>query len=65
VVRPADVRGQVAAAVRGDDPQARMAVKDAAEDQVRQRDGVLGWLPDSVGQVPAVEPLVEGAAEWL
>ena len=40
-----------------------MPVEHPGEDQVRQRDGVLDRLPDRVGQVEAVEPLVEGAAE--
>ena len=40
-----------------------MPVQHAREDQVRQRDGVLGRLPDGVREVEAVEPLVEAAAE--
>ena len=40
-----------------------MPVEHAREDQVRQRDRVLGRLPDGVGQIEAVEALVEAAAE--
>lgn len=57
--------GQVAAAVCGDQLQAGMPVQYPGEDEVGQRDGVLGRLPHGVGQVPAVQPLVERAAEGV
>ena len=63
VVGATEERGQVAAAVRGDDPQVRMPVEHAREDEVRQRDRVLDRLADRVREVVAVEPLVEAAAE--
>ncbi|MGX1370468.1 hypothetical protein RKD19_005827 [Streptomyces canus] len=65
VVGAADVGGQIAAAVRRDQFQVRMAVQDAGEDQVGERDGVLGGLADRVGQVPLVQALVERAAEGV
>ena len=40
-----------------------MPVEHPREDQVRQRDGVLGGLADGVGEVEPVEALVEAAAE--
>jgi hypothetical protein len=42
-----------------------MVVQDAGEDEVGERDGVLGGLADGVGQVPAVEAFVECAAEGV
>ena len=43
-----------------------MAVQDAGEDEVGERDGVLGGLADGIGQVPAVETFVEcEAVEWF
>ena len=47
VVGAADVGGQVAAAVRPRSVQARVAVQDPGEDQMGQRDGVLGGLADA------------------
>ncbi|MBA8826353.1 hypothetical protein FHX42_003729 [Saccharopolyspora lacisalsi] len=59
VVGAADVGGQIAATVRGDDLQLRVAVQNTGEDQVGERHRVLGGLTDRVGQVLLVQPLVE------
>lgn len=57
--------GQIAAAVCGDQCQPGVPVQHPGEDQVGQGDGVLGGLAHRVGQVPAVQALVERAAEGV
>ena len=63
VIRSPDHGGQVPASVRGDNLQSGMTVENAREDEMRERDGILGGLADRVREVEAVEPLVEAAAE--
>ncbi|ALE79919.1 hypothetical protein WY02_17405 [Pseudonocardia sp. AL041005-10] len=63
VVRPPQVGRQVSAAVGGEHAQTGVPVQHPREDQVGERDGVLHRLADGVGQVEAVEALVERATE--
>ena len=59
VVGASYVSGQEAAAVRGEQPQARVPVQGAAEDQVGQRQGGLRRLAEGVAEEVGTEPAAQ------
>ncbi len=65
MIGAAAVARQIAAAVRGHDLQARMAIEHAAKDEMRQRNRRLERLSDDVAEVVRAQPLAQRRAERM
>ncbi len=65
VIRSAAVARQIAAAVRGHDLQAGMAIQHAAEDEMGQRNRRLERLSDDVAEIVRAQALAERRAKWV
>src|SRR4051812_33574712 len=65
MVHPAEIEGEVAAAVDDEDAQLRMPIEHAAEDEVTDRDRLLERLADRVDHEEWPEPPPVGEAEGM
>ena len=65
VVGSPEIGWQIAPSVGSKQFEGGVAIENARENEVTQGDRVLQWLADDVGQIPAIEPALDRAAQGM